>query len=274
MNKHLAKDDKLVVLSEVHPIHNRKGGLHSVKAQMQKWYGVELLSRDYVDQILEAKSWCDEHDRVLVLRDWTYIDFAKSHLNDYAPPLGSTNLSLLRPRAEVRPLAFVRDGIDVLLSFGGNIEEFALAYSAYARFIVSNNVGVHKYEDFVCDTNAALKRLYTTLGQPAFHAHDIDLVENDKVTGDTSLSRGNTNKTVVQIKRRYAGYSKRRRIDGNTRLSEANRLFGYSGKYGSREIEPFKDWIQFELQTLPRNLRSWKSNAMRAAKFRVKGLLR
>lgn len=273
MNKYLAKDDNLVVLSEVHPVHNRKGGLHSVKAQMRKWYNVELVSQDYVAQILEAKLWCDQNNKLLVVRDWTYIDFAKSHLNDYAPPLASTNLELLREHASVRQLAFVRDGIDVFLSIGGDIEDFSTAYGEYVQFIKKNNIEIHKYEEFVSNSDRALKRIYATLEQPQLQAHGINLLETSNITGDTSLSRGNTNVSVVKIKRRYAAYWKRKRIDRNIRLCEANKYLGYSMCYSSREIEPFLDWIWFEFRTFPKNLRSWKHNVARSTKFRIKKII-
>jgi hypothetical protein len=245
-NRYLANHDKLIVLSEAHPVHNNKRGIYSIKGQLDEWYNISIKSNDYVGQILEAKKWCDENDKFLVIRDWSYIDFARSRLNNYDPPNHSVNVSLLTKRVKIRKMACVRDGIDVYLSQGKNIEEFSAEYLNYSRYIHESGVALFRYEEFVDDPDNFFERVCSNLSLPINpHSENKGALSNN-VVGDTNISRGNQSDKLVTLKRRYAGRFEQERINNSSNLIAANELFNYPINYNSRDPENIFDYLMYK----------------------------
>lgn len=256
-NRYLTNFDELVVLSEIHPIHNKKGGIYSVKGQLKKWYDIDVKSDDYLEQIIKAKQWCDENGKYLVIRDWTYIDFAESYLNDFNPPKTSTNLKLLEDNFEVKTIAYVRDAIDICLSQGQNIKTFSSEYLSFVKYIKEQSISIFKYEDFVNDAQKEFQNICTALSLPIMKQKIKDEVSSKKVVGDINVSRGNQSSKIVKLKRRYAGYFKRKIINNNKELVEANKLLSYPTVYESQESEEFIKHIRFEIKVFPQKLKSY-----------------
>lgn len=253
-NRYLTNFDEFVILSEAHPIHNRKGGIHSVKEQMKKWYEVDIKADDYIDQIDEAKQWCDENDKYLVIRDWSYIDFAKSYLNDFNPPKNSTNMNLLESKYEVKKIAYVRDAIDVYLSQGQNIKSFSKEYLDFVKYIKEQNIEIFKYEDFVDNPQKEFELICKALDLPKFEKIVKNDVSSQKVIGDINVSRGNQSGKIVKLKRRYAGYFKRKAINTNDELIETNKMLDYPTNYDSKESEEFIKYLKFEIKIFPQKI--------------------
>lgn len=265
-NRYLANFDEFIILSEAHPIHNSKGGIHSVKEQMKKWYGIEIKSENYIDQIDEAKKWCDENNKYLIIRDWSYIDFAKSYLNDFNPPKTSTNLKLLEERFEVKKIAYVRDAIDVCLSQGQNIKTFSEEYLDFVQYIKKQNLQIFKYEDFVENSQEEFELICKALDLPKFEKEAKNDVSSQKVIGDINVSRGNQSGKIVKLKRRYAGYFKRKAINTNKELIEANKLLDYPAYYESKKHEEFIKYLKFEIKVFPQNFKSYLHGKLRNLK--------
>lgn len=237
LNRYLANYDEFVILSEAHPIHNEKGGIHSVKMQMKKWYGVDITADNYVDQIIEAKNWCDINNKYLLIRDWSYIDYAESILNSFKPSTTPTNLELLKSYFEVNNVAFVRDGIDVYLSQGKNLKVFSKEYFDFANYLSSEAIDQVKYEDFVDSPDEGFHALCNILGLPSIAIEDCNDVFSNNVIGDINLSRGNQSHKVMKLKRRYAGFFNKKAINNETNLINANLLMNYPTIYESKETE-------------------------------------
>ena len=137
LNRFLSNIDDLVILSEAHNINfNRpNAGMMSIKNQVKKWYGIEIESNNYLDAIDEIADWCEGNGKILVLRDWPYIDFARSNLNNYGPSKFSLNYELLSSRFDLSMAAFVRDGIDVFLSSKHDVNQFSEEYLDYVKYL-------------------------------------------------------------------------------------------------------------------------------------------
>lgn len=253
-NRYLTNFDEFVILSEAHPIHNGKGGIHSVKEQMKKWYGVDIKADEYSDQIDEAKKWCDKNDKFLVIRDWSYIDFAKSYLNEFNPPKNSTNMKLLESKYIVKKIAYVRDTIDVYLSQGQSIKSFSKEYLDFVSYIKKQNIEIFKYEDFVDNPQKEFELICKTLDLPKLDKVVENDVSSQKVIGDINVSRGNQSGKIIKLKRRYAGYFKTKAINTNDELIEANKMLDYPTNYESKESEEFIKYIKFEIKIFPQKI--------------------
>jgi len=248
LNRCLSNIDELVVLSEVHPINDvvDRGTLSvSIAWQAQKWYGINIKSTGYVDQIYELKNWCDNHGKYLVIRDWSYIDYAAHSVNQNNPSNKSSGFLLLKKHFEVRSFAFVRDAIDVGLSCG--LDHRTAAYKQFIGYLIDQNIPIFKYEDFCSHPDATLRAIGETLNI-ATSSTWLAIPTSCNITGDTSVSRGNVRTSVVKMRRKYVSVSIRGEINQNTNIAEANRLLGYPLKYESVERESFFEDFSFRLR--------------------------
>tara|TARA_Y100000389_G_C17440660_1_gene508360 strand:- start:911 stop:1768 length:858 start_codon:yes stop_codon:yes gene_type:complete len=244
LNKYLANLRDIVVLSEGHPIHNKKGGIFSIKNQVKKWYGINISSENYIDQINEIKTWCDQNNKYLVIRDWSYIDFTKSFLNNNTPLLVSKNISLFKKNnIEFNKIGFIRDGIDVYLSQDKNIKVFSPQYLSFIKYLKNNNITVFKFEDFLNNAQDQLKKIFKELNiDLKYNGNDINLFKlQKKVIGDTEFSRGNKFNEIKILKRRHVWWFKKPLINSDQNLKKANILFNYSENYESREHETLNE---------------------------------
>ncbi|WP_152184257.1 hypothetical protein [Sulfurimonas indica] len=250
LNRFLSNIDSLVVLSEVHPIHNKKGGIYSVKEQAKEWYGIDVKSEDYLEQIKEVKRWCDENNKHLVIRDWSYIDFTKSYLNNNKPIYQSTNLLLLEKCFNVNKIAFIRDAIDICLSQNLKPSDFSFDYLQFTQYIVKNNIKFFKYESFRDNPLDVYNKIALELKIPLLNSLKADMFASQNVVGDLNLSRGNVSTDVVKLKRRYASKNLQKLINDDKYLNNANKLFGYSSIYESIDSEVFREFIIFKIRKI------------------------
>jgi hypothetical protein len=257
LNRFLNNFDNLVILSEAHPIHNKKGGIHTVKEQMKRWYGVDIYSNNYIDQIMETKEWCDKNDKHLVIRDWSYIDFAGSHLNNFNPAKRSTNLELLESRYMINKIAYVRDAIDICLSQKQTPEEFSSAYLTYVKYIKDLKIPIYKYEDFCENFKNVSNQILDSLGiEMSVSSTDMTYsLDSKNVIGDINLSRGNQSNTIQILPRKFAFNFQVNMINTNKELREANTLLGYETDYNSKDRESFKNFIKLNIKVYVSNLK-------------------
>lgn len=251
LNRFLSNVQDLVVLSEAHPVNfNRpNAGMMSIKEQAREWYGIDIISENYLDAIDEISVWCEENKKSLVLRDWPYIDFAKSNLNNFNPPRLPLNYKLLSLKYDLSAVAFIRDGIDVFLSSKHELNQFAQEYVDYVRYLKRLDVKFYKYEDFCNDYLSTYRNMAQVLGLPENNIKSSSMFQSDRVVGDVKYSRGNVFKEVKILKRRYSKLTFRRDIESNKDLLEANLTLGYEHKYGSREIESENAYIVFKIKS-------------------------
>lgn len=246
LNRFLVAQKNVVVLSEAHPIHNNKGGLYSIRGQMEKWYGVNISETTYEEEIKEVKQWCDDNNKILILRDWSYIDFSSSYLNKQNPPNQSTNYCLLHEKFDLQMTAFVRDGIDVYLSTKQPLKKFSQEYAAYVKYLISMKVNIVKYEEFIEYPQKIIDKVFVLLNGK-FRENEIsEDISSQNVIGDTGYSRGNQQAKIIKLPRRYAGYFKRKEINSNEAINQANIALGYSIGYASSVRETYFAYIKYE----------------------------
>jgi hypothetical protein len=269
LNRFLKNIPNVVILSEAHPIHTamRRKGTVTIANQAKQWYGIEIKSLNYVDQLVEIKEWCDKNDKHLIIRDWSYIDFTPSNLNYYNPINKCINLDILERRFNVKKIAFVRDGIDVFLSRGVSLDEFACPYLNFVQYILDNHMEYIKYEDFCEDYITQYNRMAQILELPYISKETPIRLNNKQVIGDTQLSRGNKSSNIELLDRKHVNIFRRRKINSCECLNRANSLLSYKTEYEGRVIEPMSEKIKLNyqkfLKKLKQNYRSDKFDTRR-----------
>ena len=154
----------VVLLSEVHPVGGRDYVPEfSPIRQAHQWFGLlnadDIASvrrnpgMDFADAIELISQRCAERNRVLVLRDWTHIDF--TGVPFCAPSYRLTTAEALRDRFEVIQTTTVRHPVDQWLSFYNKavwqkrltLDAFLHGYRLFAEKCVE--IGFMRFEDFV-----------------------------------------------------------------------------------------------------------------------------
>jgi hypothetical protein len=256
LNRFLSNIDDLVILSEAHNVNfNRpNAGMMSIKNQVKEWYGIEVKSNNYIEAIDEIFDWCEEHGKTLVLRDWPYIDFARSNLNNFGPSQFSLNYELLSSKYELSTVAFVRDAIDVFLSSKHVLEQFSEEYVCYVRYLKKLRVPTIKYEDFCNDYQSTYIEIAQILGLKSDDINGAGMFDSNRVVGDINFSRGNSSKEIKILKRRFVMSSMENRINSNKDLIEANETLNYYHSYRSREVESSKTYFIYKLKSFSKKI--------------------
>lgn len=198
VNKCIGSLPDTIVISEV----NRLGGgagkekdpyLTTVQGQADRWYGIELKAKSFLESILELNEFCITNKKNLVIRDWVYISFTGIKKNNYNPSKRLDTLEILSKYCDVIPVAFVRNSMDAWISNGcPNPDLFFASYKQYVQAIVKSKMKIFKYEDFVINPKGEMKKLCRILNLP----YSDNFLNNYQLTpanGDTQLgnfSRG------------------------------------------------------------------------------------
>lgn len=231
----------VVILSEVNPLGGGwgvegKDSLTTVKAQAKGWYGIELDSDedDFAGCVVELSQKCKH----LILRDWSFVNFFPNmgltlvdDRIEFEPPNSFLILDELEGKCNVRPFAFVRDGIDVYLSRGSKLGWFAEAYLAYVSELVRLEIPVCKYEDFCLEPDRILKDIcsYTDLPYADVFTQYSGFTT---VHGDVQQnSRGAKQGRIAPLGRIEVSSQIVTAINESIDLREANKLLGYSPVY-------------------------------------------
>ncbi len=218
----------------------------ALRQQMETWYGISLVGENLPDAIIDLIQQCQRDHKQLIIRDWTHLDFRKNKLNKWNPTCQFTIIKELRSIAELLPFAFVRDSIDVYLSSGGNLEDFASDYLTYARELVKSRMTIVKYEDLVKQPDKTVKRICDITGLK--YSEDYkSFYTNYRCTGDIQLgrvSRGVRQQSLSILPRKWVGARRRARINICRDLLEANRLLGYPESYSNGNVETFGQMIR------------------------------
>ncbi|MCF8067730.1 MAG: sulfotransferase [Desulfobacterales bacterium] len=151
----------VVLLSEIHPaIINELTAIEQAHA----WFNL-LTTEDlkslvkmghikFSDAIALIHQRCEENGKILVIRDWTHIDFTGvPYVKNVSYKLTTTNV--LSNRFNVIPFAVVRHPIDQWLSLIGlahmqgdvlNLDSYLYGYRKFAE--ACQQTGFIRYEDF------------------------------------------------------------------------------------------------------------------------------
>lgn len=244
--------DNAVIASEINPLcganpdNEYDDPSRAVRRQMKEWHGIELAEGDLVETIDELARYCERHDKVLVVRDWSQLDFVSSPQNGFDPSGRFRLIEILSPIAELRVIGFVRDAIDVFLSSSRDLEVFGREYRRYVERLVELDVPILKYEDLVSRQDETVEALCALSGLNYSNAHRR-FADNRKATGDIQAgkaSRGIRAQTARPLARKWAPASVRRAMEADENLREANRLLGYPDGYRNDDVESFLGMVK------------------------------
>jgi len=241
----LGSSDDVWILSEINPraganpLHQSVNPDLAVLEQAWQWYGVRLKGLGFRSDLKEFRQIAESRGKILVIRDWTFQNFSqKAWFSGSSPSYRFELLEELKDSFPIRPLAFVRDGIDVFLSFGGNLRQFSYDYREFARGLVNHGIPILRYEEFTKHPLQFIQRLSEVTKKEL--SIDLTTFHTRPATGNLQsgkTSRGIRAKGVVTLPRKRI--SKKRIFDiehcGN--LMEANRLLGYPEYYYGVDVE-------------------------------------
>ena len=258
LNQCLGSLPNVVILSELNPLGGGggQGAPRTVRAQAQDWYQIELESDEFAEGILELEEICRRENRHLIVRDWSFVNFAPWRLNDWDPPNRLLTLEALRGKCKLVPFAFVRDSIDVWISRGVPVERFFPSYLRYAKTILKGDLPIYKYETF-CRTPGELIHDICEYAGLEYSDSWKNYESFTTVNGDVQIpggSRGMKQGKIKLLPRRRIPYEQIVAVNRSFEMIEANSLLGYPTDYYDN---------------------TWKENAWhRRCKFRLKNIVR
>lgn len=189
----------IVLLSEIHPTGSLGNPEFNPVVQAQQWYGLftadDIASAqqnpnlDFPDVIDLISRRCSEQNRVLLIRDWTQLDFlAVPFLS--APCHRLTIIEALRERFNIIQTTTVRHPIGQWLSLNKvpliqgrlSFDDFLYGYRQFAEHCA--RIGFTRYEDFVRHPEAKTQELCERLNIAYDPGFLFRWSSYDRITGD------------------------------------------------------------------------------------------
>lgn len=219
--------DDIVLLSEIHPkgpavIWNYYGQsninfallFHPI-IQAKGWHGIHLKTGESKIQLMpqdeEFLSYIEEiYDSVkakqqfLVIRDWCHLDYMGI---SFCEPTYVNHLNqILTQKFLLNQVYFIRHPIDQFISYKKaihvqySLEKYLYGYLSYIKS--ASGEQLVKYEDFVDDPDATLRKMVQSLDIPYDPAWRSQWSQYRKVTGDPPTVHITQETTEAAIKRR------------------------------------------------------------------------
>jgi hypothetical protein len=269
LNQCLGLLPRALIMSEVNPLGGGKGtgpkSYRTIKSQAKNWYGIELSSAedDFAKSALELETICRSSNKQLIIRDWTYVNFMPSKENNSNPPQRLLTLEALQDKCNLIPFAFIRDAIDIYISFLKHIEmsdfdleKFFSHYLIYAKTLVDSKIPFFRYEDFTLDPENIMKNICESTGLQ-YSSSFKDFYRFNKVNGDVQFgkrSRGLRKKDIRPLARKAISKNQIKALNQCYNMMEANRLLGYPTRYDERKIENFVEKYSDDLHVHVNNI--------------------
>jgi len=246
VSKIIASQPNVVFLSEVNPNHN---AVYSPAQQANLWYNLNINEGlNYSQQVSEIHKKCIAQGKHLIIRDFSFIDFTPHQLNNFKPKGNFSNWELLKTIAEVKPIAFVRNAIDVWISRDCP-PSFSEGYKNYAELLIKGNFPLFKYEAFCKNPLQTLKNIEAVWGLENWN-YKPSMLNYKNITGDNQLkqtSRGGKQNTVKSLKRKQLPKKLIHSLHKDLNLLEANNLLGYTTNYlENTENTKNQTWLNFK----------------------------
>ena len=246
----------VVMLSEVNPLGGGQGesgdtSCQTVTSQAKKWYGIELTQAGFCNQIKELAGKCERAGQKLVIRDWSFVNFAPFVTNQFSPPERFLILEELGLE-NCRPFAFVRNAIDVWTSCGSPpADEFFPMYKKYIDSLIALDIPIFKYEDFCINPTGVLQKICEYAGLTFTDSFVSKYQYFNKVNGDVQIeggSRGIRQKAIQLLPRREIPPEKIRELLRCKEAKAVNRLLGYGVSF----FETLPGRLYFEYKNIKR----------------------
>jgi hypothetical protein len=203
----LASMDDIVLLSEIHP---RGSHMFNPLQQAMEWYGLlpatelEALVREkisFVDAIALIAGRCAEQGKVLVLRDWSHLDYIGIPFvqASYRPMLAE----VLERDFELVRFGTVRHPLDQWLSLTKNplfaerlaAGKYLKAVRRFAEMVAS--CGFLQYEKFTADPDSSLHQICKSLQIPYDAGYRDRWASYTNITGDVLPGRSESSEIKV-----------------------------------------------------------------------------
>lgn len=207
-NKCLSSLPNTIVISEIHPDGGGFGTggdpyLGTVHGQASQWYGIDLQTKGYKNQILELLDYCNKNGKTLILRDWIYLSFNVNKIYQNKPSFSFDTYKMFKGEVPITTFALVRNAVDVWISMGRKaVDEFIVPYEMYISQLLDLKIPWYRYEDFVREPANVM---HTICDQLQINYSDNFLVDfnNNKALGDTYVSDNyRTQKKKIQPQQR------------------------------------------------------------------------
>jgi len=239
LNKCLASLPNVIMLSEVNPLGGGSGSnieipTSTIKEQLNIWYNIDIKSDVFKEQVLEIYNYCELNNKILVIRDWSFVNFSNvKKYNQNNPPNEFLILKELKD-FDMNIFGFVRDSIDVWISRGlHNVEDFYTDYLNYANKLVDLGVPLFKYEDFVKNPKIQLKLMCEQIGLEYTDVFETCL-NFDKLNGDVqnkTNSRGIKQNIIKPLPRKIINIGQIGKLNNCKKMIKVNSKFGYPTSY-------------------------------------------
>jgi hypothetical protein len=235
--KCLGSMDGVVLLSEIHPAGTR---YFNPLQQAHQWFGLLTpgdLRRlqtggtvDFRDAISLIAERCSTKGKVLLLRDWSHLDFtAVPFLPE--PSYRLTLAEVLAERFRVVHTASVRHPIDQWLSLRRlpllqgkiSVGEFLRGYARFSEHCI--DIGFVRYEDFTVDPDAQLRTLCERLRLRYDPGYRGRWAAYQKVTGDRQGNR--SQREIKPLPRQAMEPGLLEALESNADYLHALELLGY-----------------------------------------------
>ncbi len=245
ISKCLGSMREIFLLSEIHPytahIPERFAGVaHGLNPLHQaiRWHDLPLPadleaikkkgSIPFEELMVLLAHRAEERGGILVIRDWTHLDFiARPFLEK--PTFELTTADCLKEHAEVSQHITVRHPIDQLISLSQlgvmqeelNLHDYFKGYRIFAE--KAREVGFTRYEDFTENPDAALETICRGLDIPYDPGYRDRWPDYKDITGDDSLY-----KTIQPTPRKLLPPEQMEKIEALPDYQQAMEWFGYS----------------------------------------------
>jgi protein O-GlcNAc transferase len=236
ISKCLATMDRVVLLSEIHPAAVRT---FDPLRQAHEWYDLLTpgdLARirkggvDFRSAMALIARRCVERGKILVVRDWTHIDFTGTPFVS-APSYRLRLVEALTEGFSVLNTASVRHPVDQWLSLRRlavvhgklSLEDFLRGYRRFAERC--SGIGFARYEDFTCDPDAQLRILCQRLRIPFDPGYRQRWASYTNITGARGGNRVETE--IVSLPRRAVEPGLLEAFEANEDYRRTIELLGY-----------------------------------------------
>lgn len=207
ISKCLATMDNVVLLSEIHPVSIQ---MFNPLQQAHEWYGLfreEDIKKmqhggmNFIEGISLINERCVEQGKILVLRDWSHLDFIGVPFVP-KPSFSLTLADILKENNPVINTATVRHPITQWLSTSRlaimqeklSLDVYLSGYRKFAEHCI--NTGFIRYEDFTREPEHELTALCERLAIKYDDGWRDRWWSYDKITGDTGTK--NIKKVIKQ----------------------------------------------------------------------------
>lgn len=229
MSRCIAAQPGVCLLSEIHPSMNMRRDSDPLK-QAQLAYGLidgDDLRGFFIDELRLIHERCEEKGLTLVVRDHASADFLA---DEYC---GLETARVLGDAFEIERLITVRHPIDAWLGMDAQgwmpmtIEQYCTRFARFAA--EAARVGFVRYEQFVANPDASVKRMCECLGLNFANDYQSRLDESSRhLTG----ASGRQSLVIGARPRRPIDADTVRRFEAASGYQESLELLGYQHPLG------------------------------------------